>query len=264
MFNWFKKKASSGIASEGTEKGKELFELLAEQLAGVIATDREELFKGARIAAEKGIVYIKRFNIEIHCHIVNQQQHPEVIVYCLGFLIRIDGVEVFYDELAAIGVDPFAAMLDGAASFNEGFLDGFFRSFFGCYEPSFDLNDIPGNKFHLVYSALQVQGAFKEDDSLTHEGLVNIVFPLIKDLFSQFACQEEYTFENYYWIKIYLSRQPNGSFIGECNFNNQEWAAGLQTVVQEDYEKWKKTDSFLAKKQFIFLRKCGVCCVNNL
>lgn len=259
MFNWFKKKRAAAEPTPIREVSheKELFELQAELLAQVMNGDRPETLKDAEIEAVNGVVHIRPFNLEIICNVLNQTDHGHVVVYHLGFIIKVAGDGIFYEELAAIGNKPFVALLDGVTAYRNGFLAGFLDSFFGYYEPAYELHGRPGDKFHLTYSQLQVQGGFRDDDSLDDESLVRIMHPLLKEFFSQLAEQETYRFKDYYWIKMYLSRQGNGQFIGECRFNNQEWKMGLNALIVQDYEKWKKTDSFLGKKQFIFIKKCA-------
>jgi hypothetical protein len=259
MFKWFKKKAPSEnvpVPDENAASEKQLFELQAELLAKVIDTDNFELLKNVQIEVSNGTVFIRQFNIEIICNVLDQQDHGTVIVYRLGFIIKVDGTGIFYEEMVALGTSPFVAILEGVTAYNNGFLNGFFHSFFGFHEPDFELDDQQGNKFHLIYSQLQVQGEFKGDDSLEDAGFVKILFPHLKDLFSQLANSDNYEFKDFYWIKIYLSRQNGDNFIGECRFNDQEWNKGLSELLEQDYKNWKKTDSFLAKKQFIFIKKC--------
>jgi len=256
MFNWLKKKVS--LPDKEAPVTMELFELMAELLAQVVSKDREALFSGAIIQARKGIVYISKLNITIRCEVRGEQQHNEAIVYYLAFFISIHGEEIFYEELAGVGVDPIAAIENGVASFNMGFLEGVLQSLQGCYEPDFPLHDIADNKFHLVYTPLQVQGAFREDRSLDHAGFVRILVPLINDRLHELAEQGGDSWKDYYWIKIYMSGHPDGQFIGECRFNHEEWDTGLAALLEQDFQKWDKADAFRGKKQFIFIRRCAL------
>jgi hypothetical protein len=259
MFNWFKKKraAAEPAPVQEVSRERELFELQAGLLAQVINGDRPEHLKDAEIEAANGVVYIRPFNFEIICNVLNQTDHGHVIVYHLGFIVKVAGEGVFYEELAAIGNKPFVALLDGVTAFRNGFLTGFLNCYFGHYEPAYELHGRPGDRFHLTYSELLVQGGFRDDTSLDDQSFVRIMHPLLKEFFGQLAEQETYRFKDYYWVKMYLSRQGNGQFIGECRFNNQEWNMGLNALIVQDYEKWKKTDGFLGKKQFIFIKKCA-------
>lgn len=262
MFNWFRKKRAAAEPSPIHEVShdKKLFELQAELLAQILNGDRPEALKEAEITAVDGVVHIRPFKLEIICNVLNQTDHGHVIVYHLGFVIKMAGERMFYEELAAIGNKPFVAILNGVTAFKQGFLSGFLNSLSGFYEPAYELQGRPEDKFHLTYSQLQVQGGFRDDDALDDQALVRIIHPLLREFFSQLAEQKTYRFKDYYWIKMYLSRQGNGQFIGECRFNNQEWKLGLDALIEQDYEKWKRTDSFLAKKQFIFVRKCLTGC----
>jgi hypothetical protein len=261
MLKWFKNKQPAEPAPEPAvatppKKGKELYELQAELLAQVIDTKKFEALRETPIEAVNGVVHLRQFEIEIMCQVLNEQSHGEMIVYTLGFYIKIKGEAVFYEELATFADNPFLAMLEGVTAFSNCFLNGFLSAFFGHHEPDYELHGRPGDRFHLTYSQLQVQGAFKDDPSISDTTLVNILYPRIKDFFSQLAGQNGYTFKEYYWVKMYLSRQEGNHFTGECRFNNQEWRQGLIDLTNHDYAQWAPGDDFLAKKQFIFIKKC--------
>ena len=57
------------------------------------------------------------------------------------------------------------------------------------------------------------------------------------------------------WLKLYISRQPNGEISGECLLNNEVWEEGYYLL--EEYAKtWKDNGEFLGHKQFIMFRRC--------
>lgn len=57
------------------------------------------------------------------------------------------------------------------------------------------------------------------------------------------------------WLKIYLSRQPDGKIIAECLLNNTHWEEGHQELVRYA-GSWKQKGEFLGQKQFIMFRRC--------
>lgn len=58
------------------------------------------------------------------------------------------------------------------------------------------------------------------------------------------------------WLKLYISRQPDGSISGECLLNNEVWTEGYYLL--EHYAKtWKDEGEFLGQKQFIVYRRCN-------
>lgn len=57
------------------------------------------------------------------------------------------------------------------------------------------------------------------------------------------------------WLKLYISRQVDGSIIGECNFNNEPWDEGLIEITKYA-ASWKKTGEFQGLKQFVMFRRC--------
>lgn len=57
------------------------------------------------------------------------------------------------------------------------------------------------------------------------------------------------------WLKLYISRQPDGKISGECLLNNEVWEEGYYLL--ENYAKtWKDKGEFLGHKQFIMFRRC--------
>lgn len=57
------------------------------------------------------------------------------------------------------------------------------------------------------------------------------------------------------WLKLYISRQPDGTISGECLLNNEVWEEGYYLL--ENYAKtWKDSGEFLGHKQFIMFRRC--------
>ena len=231
---------------------------LATHLAAVIQTFDFDLPVALTIEAVGDIVHIRELDMQIVCNIAGTQDHGnDIIVYHLTFLVRLHEENILYEEMAAIGTDPDESMSQGAYIFFRGFLTGFFHSFLGYYEPVYELKTPKGEEFHLTYSHLQVQGAFM-DDTEEHKDTTypDILYPLLKEVFEREVTEEGHVYKDYYWVKIYLSRQQGNKFFGECRFDNNIWDYGLQELITYDYNQWKETDKFLGKKQFIFIRRC--------
>lgn len=57
------------------------------------------------------------------------------------------------------------------------------------------------------------------------------------------------------WLKLYIARQPDGMFSGECLLNNEVWEDGYYLL--KNYAKmWRDQGEFLGHKQFIMFRRC--------
>lgn len=243
MLNWFKKKKSQSLPV-----------LQAYLLAEVLNKKEHAILKGTTITSTKNTVLIHERSIEIHCDILDMKDHGnDRLIYKIAFLININHVQTFYEVMVAPGTSPHEAIMNGVISFNNGFMTGFFNSFAGYYEPEYEITDASGNKFHVTYSPLQVQGNFTDDITLSQTSFIDILFPMLKETFSGFQDDAR----DYYLIKIYLSRLPDQQFMGECLYLNSQWEDGLNALWQNDFLKWKVTDQFLGKKQFIFIKKCA-------
>jgi hypothetical protein len=235
-----------------------LIPTLATHLATAIQSFDFEVSVNLTIESEKDTVHLRELELEIVCDVLGEQDHGnDVKVYHLAFLIRLKGDNIMYEEMAAIGTDPEESMNQGAYTFFRGFLTGFFQCLLGYYEPVYELKSPTGDEFHLNYSHLQVQGAFMDDMEEHHDNTFpDILYPAIKEVFEREITEPDHDYKDFYWIKIYLSRQPGGKFIGECRFDNNIWDYALNELIEYDYKLWKETDRFLGKKQFIFIRRC--------
>lgn len=57
------------------------------------------------------------------------------------------------------------------------------------------------------------------------------------------------------WLKVYVSKQADGTVIGECLFNNEPWEEGLHDITRYALA-WKPSSDFRGMKQFIMFRRC--------
>lgn len=238
---------------------KVLVPSLATHLANAIQTFDFEVPVNLTIESVNDTVHLRELQLEIVCDVLGAQDHGNnVVVYHLSFLVRLKGENILYEEMGALGTDPDESMSQGAYVFFRGFLTGFFNSLLGYYEPVYELKSPAGDHFHLTYSHLQVQGAFMDDAEEQKDNTIpDILYPALKEVFEREVTEEDHVYKDFYWVKVYLSRQPGGEFIGECRFDNNIWEYGLQELVEYDYKHWKESERFLGKKQFIFIRRCS-------
>lgn len=59
------------------------------------------------------------------------------------------------------------------------------------------------------------------------------------------------------WVKVYISRQSDGSVMGECLLNNSPWESGYGAVA-EYASHWGTKGRFLGQKQFMVFRRCDM------
>jgi hypothetical protein len=76
------------------------------------------------------------------------------------------------------------------------------------------------------------------------------LFKLLKE-----KIKNKLTPNKFNWLKVYISRQPNDTIVGECLFNNEPWGEGLIDVTKYA-RSWQINDGFRGMKQFIMFRKC--------
>lgn len=63
------------------------------------------------------------------------------------------------------------------------------------------------------------------------------------------------TSNKFNWLKIYASKDKNGTLICECNFNNTPWEEGKNSIDQYA-GSWDINGDFQGMKQFLMFRRC--------
>ena len=123
------------------------------------------------------------------------------------------------------------------------------ESFNDTHSEEFDFTSIFNNRevlWHPEMSDNSFQGNWNETDDQTN--LYSIIKNEVKNKLSD---------NKFNWLKLYISRQPNGEISGECLLNNVVWEKGYYLL--EAYAKtWKDYDKFLGQKQFIMFRRCDL------
>ena len=97
--------------------------------------------------------------------------------------------------------------------------------------------------WHSVLGNLKLQGQWDDYPEF------DVFFEMIKD-----KLKTKMTSNKLNWLKIYIAKQADGTVMGECLFNNEPWAEGLNDIAE--YAKTWNKEVFLGLKQFIMFRKC--------
>ncbi|MEO3408358.1 DUF6348 family protein [Mucilaginibacter sp. CAU 1740] len=98
--------------------------------------------------------------------------------------------------------------------------------------------------WHPKLSDLEVQGRW--ENLPLGEHLFNIIKEKVKPLLTE---------NKFNWLKIYVSKNADGTIISECVFNNQLWLEGTEDITA-DANLWQVKGDFMALKQFIMFRRC--------
>ncbi len=98
--------------------------------------------------------------------------------------------------------------------------------------------------WHPKLGNLTPQGQWHEQ--LENEPFFEIIKPILKD---------KLTSNKFNWLKLYITKQANGTIIGECLFNNEPWEEGL-AAISAYAKSWDLKSDFQGLKQFIVFRKC--------
>lgn len=179
--------------------------------------------------------------------IVNPNNHPSLLqsmVYTIHPKYFPNGIQ---ECLVGVG----ASFQDRARSAIDNYVDTIFLPIMDGFSDSHDSN-------------LDFSSTFGGKDVLWHPKLGNAGF---QGQWNEYP-KKEYLFEllrekikailtpnKFNWLKVYVSKQPDGTVIGECLFNNETWNEG-QIDVTEYARSWQINGGFRGMKQFIMFRKC--------
>lgn len=175
--------------------------------------------------------------------------HPNVTVYGLRLCLthRRFFPTGIIDCLAGIGSTDAEAVEAGARNYVGSVFSVVIEALSGGYEPSLDFKTEDGALWHTMLGPLHVQGMWaKHSDELDGTHFLDILKPLLLPRFE---------LQPFHWLKLYVSRQPNGEFIGDCFFDNNPWAEGL-AVIQGMAAQWPEKGVFAGQKQLIMFRNC--------
>ena len=146
--------------------------------------------------------------------------------------------EPLFETAATLGHTLDQALENAVKSFYAGIFTAAIDYLSGDFEATYE-TDFFGEKkqWHVVASDLVLMGAADKRDSyweLINEGLNNHIGN-----------------KQLYYIKVFTSKQTDGSMICECRVNDNA-SAELAALLQDYVQSWE-TESFHSQKQFFFI-----------
>lgn len=188
--------------------------------------------------------------IEIASKIADGEFHPSLLPMMILVLNETFFPKGINANLAGFGDTPE----DKVESATNGFMSNFFspiiENFSDSHRPEFDFKSEASGKeilWHPKMSDNLLQGTWQETSKETN--LYSIVEQEVQHILAD---------NKFNWLKLYISRQPNGEISGECLLNNEFWEEGYSLLCQYA-STWKDQSKFLAHKQFIVFRRCDEC-----
>ncbi|MEP5341173.1 MAG: DUF6348 family protein [Algibacter sp.] len=185
--------------------------------------------------------------IEIATAIMNGNFHPSL----LPLLVRTINKEYFPDgiesSLVGLGNTDEQKIKSAVENYMSSIFYPIVDSFTDSHLEEFDFKSNSTGReilWHPKMSENSFQGKWSDTNNETN--LYSIVENKLK---------EKLYDKKLNWLKLYISRQPDGIISGECLLNNEVWEDGYYFL--EDYAKtWKDKGEFLGHKQFIMFRRC--------
>lgn len=192
---------------------------------------------------------IANHNLSIKGWVNSKTNHPNAVVIELNFTINQKEFESeIFEALAGLGENVEASIKNGTHSFVTGVLSAIIQSFDESHNPQIDFEtEWNGNIriWHPKVGPIQAQGKF--DITKADE---NKIFNILKD-----DIKARIGDMRFYWIKVYVSRQPNGKIISQCTFNNEPFYEANEKI--ENYaQSWDSYNEFKGEKQYIVIRQC--------
>lgn len=154
-----------------------------------------------------------------------------------------------YECLAGIGETMDRRITSALDNYLNIVFPPIMDGFTDTHDPEADMLIITNDReilWHPKIGDLMVQGQWEEmpDGKYLFEILREKIQPVLTD-------------KKFNSLKIYISKRADGTIIGECVFNNQQWNDGLDKMTKHA-ETWVVKDDFMALKQVIMFRRCDV------
>lgn len=185
--------------------------------------------------------------IEIATAVMKGDFHP-FILPLLTITINKDyfpkGIE---SSLMGLGTTIEEKVESAIDNYIENIFTTIADSFNDIHIDEYDFKSIINNReilWHPKMSKSLIQGKWNETNNQIN--LYSVIEERVKKEL------KDYKFN---WLKLYISRQPNGEISGECLLNNELWEEGYY-LLEEYAKKWKDAGEFLGQKQFIMFRRC--------
>lgn len=242
--------SKSGGTSEVNAESQSLFQQTSpEEIAKALALEISGQHRDLQVSTTDGRIKVGD-SLFLEASITNRVVHTDAIILELNIVashatLFAGGIS---DFLAGSGTNDSMAIKAGVASYVAGVFSTILHGLTSEHQPAQDFN-VNKDLWHPVAGTLQVQGAFAGDTTLDDLRFLKLLKPLLVNKLSTS------TDTTLHWVKVYVSRQVNGSITQECEYDNNPLPEG-NAILKRYAENWKVND-FAGQKQFFMLRKCG-------
>jgi hypothetical protein len=246
--------AEDTLPSAGQLSPADVNQLFQQELLTAI---QQQLPTSRAALTDQGIV-LGAVQMLLETKVLELTRHPNALVG--GFAVRLSQStyipQGIMECLAGIGKDEATAAAAAAKIYSEGVLATVLEAFEGRHNAALDIVS-PYDKavWHPILSVLHVQGEWAmRSQELVEEYFFEQLKPLLLEHLQP---------QPFHWVKVYASQRRNAAFIGECQLDNEPWETGLH-LLESIAATWPNEWEFAAQKQFILLRRCGLCQPRNI
>jgi hypothetical protein len=233
--------SADGINPEHGDANAFLINTLQEKIIGMgFKVERHPQYLGLIVNSD----------LEIATAIVNNPDaHPSILQLMTLTIHQKYFPKGIEESMIGVGLTIEEKVDSVVKNYLSAIFESVIESFSERHNPDLDFsNTIEGREilWHPKPGNLLLQGQWK---SVPHE---NHVFNLLKE-----HAKSKLALQKFNWIKVYISKQANGTIIGDCLFNNEQWKEGLE-IVSNYARTWNEEGEFFGLKQFIMFRRCDV------
>ncbi len=194
---------------------------------------------------------IHEYKMSIKARVANKTLHSDALIAQLDFIIKQENFDTeIFESLAGIGKgnDINESIKNGVSTFVSNVLEVIIEAFYDRHDPKLDFETILGSNtqiWHPKIGALHTQG-YCDINTVDETRIFNILKDEIIPILGT---------KRFYWIKVYVSHQPDGEIITQCTFNNEPFLKA-QKKMEEYARSWNTRNQFKGEKQFIIIRQC--------
>lgn len=246
LFSFFKKKSVDDSSKEiSSHNPIDTNSLLLQSL-------QERLIKdGFKVEWHSQYASVKINNeIEIATVIIdNSHNHPSILHLMIMLIHPKYFPEGITENIVGVGTTVHAKIDSVLDNFMSTTFQPIYESLSNSHRSEKDFSTQTNERkilWHISFGNPGLQGKWNEE--INEQDFFNIVSEKVKS---------KLTSKKLNWLKLYISRQPNGTIIGECLLNNEPWEEGLADI--SDYaNSWDVKDEFKGIKQFIVFKRCDL------
>ncbi|RSK44168.1 DUF6348 family protein [Hymenobacter perfusus] len=225
------------------------------QLLAVTQTTIEQYYSDIEATPQGHQLLLRPCELRVEVRILSRNVYPAAVVECQSF--HLYHPRLFpgglLDRLSGIGRSVTEAAENGARLWADGALEVALQVLENRPDPALNFTVPavgPGSeRWHQFLGRVHVQGGWQSRLPEVHPGYFSqILLPVLR---------VQTNLPPVSWLKVYVARQPDNSLLVDCLLNNELWPEALP-LLEEAAQKWPGSGEFMAQRQYLAFRQCGL------